>query len=397
MKYTKVKILNGKHLSNKQTLELEVDILNGEPGKGDFIFLKEHYYSAFPYEIQKVQKKGNATLLTIAFPEQDWMWNDRILPHITDEDPTALCGINLEALYSLSVEDKIAYFTGLISGSTSDRLKAYIESNATSAVKLIPKEFEGEEGLSKLGGLPVAPEGFTFPVDENGQSMLFIGQVHIGELNQWFSTTRAFNGEGVLYFFSSVKEEDDCSFMGNTRVLYTDDIDQVSEVALPDDLADYGTFPEQDLMVAETLHIPPGESTLWPEPEMTDEERDDYQYFESIVNLYNQLGDTQLLGHPNQIQGCVLLEAELMKQELLWYSPSRQWDQEQAAQTIKEIAPACRDWKLLFEFDSDSFTELSNFSEEFNEYMDGMFYLLIKTEDLEAMNFDKVLSIYQST
>ena len=96
MKYTKVKILNGKHLSNKQTLELEVDILNGEPGKGDFIFLKEHYYSAFPYEIQKVQKKGNATLLTIAFPEQDWMWNDRILPHITDEDPTALCGINLE-------------------------------------------------------------------------------------------------------------------------------------------------------------------------------------------------------------------------------------------------------------------------------------------------------------
>ena len=43
------------------------------------------------------------------------------------------------------------------------------------------------------------------------------------------------------------------------------------------------------------------------------------------------------------------------------------------------------------------FRKLSKFSGEFNQYMDGNFYVLIKNTDFDWMNFNTTVSIYQST
>ena len=53
--------------------------------------------------------------------------------------------------------------------------------------------------------------------------------------------------------------------------------------------------------------------------------------------------------------------------------------------------------RLLFEMDGDTFTELSNFSGSFNEYNDGKYYVLIKQKDLDEMNFQNTVTIYQFT
>jgi hypothetical protein len=54
---------------------------------------------------------------------------------------------------------------------------------------------------------------------------------------------------------------------------------------------------------------------------------------------------------------------------------------------------------LIFELDpiDDYFRELSEYEGEFNEYMDGRFYVMIHKEDLKKMDFSKTLTIYQGT
>ena len=110
----------------------------------------------------------------------------------------------------------------------------------------------------------------------------------------------------------------------------------------------------------------------------------------------------QIFGHPRQLRGCVLLETELKQSIPGWYHPDFTEDDE--PENWKEIkrqaTPGAKQWRVLLELNpgSSSFMELSNFKGEFNQDMYyETFYLMIKQEDMDTMNFRAAEFISQST
>lgn len=400
MKISGCKIIDGKYSPSKGKLVLTVDVLHGQPKAGEYIYLKEQYFSVHFYEIEKINKPllSKHHELTIKFKEPEWMWNDRIHKHIREEDDTAICGISVESFYNLTSLQKLEYIQIIAGFISPDRVGNFIKENLKFSTRFITKEKDGSSGLTKFGGLPYCSPDIQFPKDVNGKSALFICQIHLAELNQWFETTKEFKETGVLYFFASVKREDGHDAFNEVMVLYSNSMENLKELHLPNDLKDYGVFEEMDLMVVEEINLPPNETSLWQFEAMTNEERNSYWYIEAIVNRLNVFSGSKLLGHPAQIQGCVLLEAELKSTHKGWYNPNG-FDNDTYHELVKETAPGAIKWRHLFDIDplDDYFRKLSSYGKEFNEYMDGRFYVMIKQQDLEKMNFTNIETIYQCT
>jgi uncharacterized protein YwqG len=400
MTLSNCKIIDGNHNTSKGKLLLTVDFLEGQPKAGEYIYLKEQYFSVHFYKIEKVNRPllGKHHELTIKFKEPEWMWKERILKHITEENDTAICGISVEDFYNLNSQQKLEYVTKLIDFISHDHVGSFLKENLKFANKLILKEREGDVGLTKFGGLPIGSSDIYFPKDIDGKSAIFICQVHISEFNQWFQATKEFNGTGVLYFFATIKKEDEYESFDDIRVLYSDKIENIKELSLPDDINDYGVLEEKDLMVAEEVNIPPNETSLWGLTEIANDERNRYWYIEAIISQLNVFSASKILGHPNQIQGCVLLESELKSTQKGWYDPNG-FENDKFQELIKELEPQAVRWRHLFDIDplDDYFRKLSNYDGEFNQYMDGRFYSMIRQENLENMDFSKTVTIYQCT
>ena len=379
---------------------MTVDFIRGMATENDFVFLKEHFFSVYPYPIKKITKQqlGDKYELTVHFPEMEWMWKDRILQHIKSEDSTAFCGISIDKYHALDTEAKVGYYFSIVDLLGVDRVSDYIKANYRLGIKLMPEDIGADTGFTKFGGLPLASNDFTFPKDSNGRSAIFIGQIHIKELNEWFKATKEFGKVGVLYFFGTVVNDDGYYSYGDIIVKYSDNVSDTKKITLPADLIEFGTLKEFDMRVVEEINIPPQDSSLWTVTEMTIPERNSYWHLDAILSGYNHFHSTKILGHPNQIQSCVLLETELKHNQLCWfakdYNPN---DEEGMRRTMNENVLNCRDWRLLFEMDGDAFSELSAFEGTFNEYNDGKYYLMIKQTDLDNMNFDNTETLYQCT
>lgn len=154
MTLSNCKIIDGKHNSSKGKLVLTVDFLQGQPKAGDYIYLKEQYFSVHFYEIQKVNKPllGKHYELTIQFKEPEWMWKDRIQKHILQENDTAICGISVESFYNLTSPQKLDYIKQIAEFISPDKVGNFINDNLKFAIKFITKEKEGGIGLTKFGG-----------------------------------------------------------------------------------------------------------------------------------------------------------------------------------------------------------------------------------------------------
>ena len=395
-----IRVVSGKQNVKPGLLTLTADLIEGKPEAGDLIFLREHFFSVHAYSIKKVKKPlfGSKYEIVVEFPEMEWMWKDRIEKHILTVDDTVFCGIGREVYHSKSNEEKVAYFFSILETLGKGRVPQYIKEQIKFSLVLMPNEDTNSGGLSKLGGLPMAPKDFKFPIGSDGRSSLFIGQLHIKELHEYFSTSREFAGDGVLYFFGTVVKDDEFHSYGDISVKYVENEDEMELIKLPTDLEEYGILQETDMFIAEVLNIPPSESSLWEGEDMDDEERNSYHHLEGLLSRYNMFYGSKVLGHPHQIQGCVLLETEFKHENKGWYDPSFNSDNdEEFTQQVREATPSARRWRVLFEMDGDSFRELSNFQGSFNEYNDGRYYVMIRQEDLDQMDFSKTVTIYQCT
>ncbi len=394
-----INITNGKQNITAETLTLTVNFLKGQPAEGDFVFLKDGYFTVYAYPIRKIGQLSSEHQyeLTLYFPEKNSVYWARIEEQITEKDSIAFCGISFESYHLFDLDQRLAYLFRISAFLGNDEIAEFIKSNYRLANKIVPKEREGEAGLTKLGGLPVAHPGFQFPKDRNGLSSLFIGQLYINDFNQGSRSTQEFKNDGVLYFFGTIVRQDDLYSFGDIIVTYSEEVENVVEIALPDDLASFGNLKEQDLITAEEINIPPLESSLWTGPSMSKAENDSYLYIQEILREYGYVDSIKLLGHPNQIQGCVLLEAELKDKNLLWFGSHYADNKNEVSQIINDNIPECRDWRLLLEFEGNVFTELSNLKNNFNNYMDGRYYVMIRQGDLDSMNFTNTVTVYQVT
>ena len=394
-----IRINSGIQHIAAETLTLTVEFLKGQPAEGDFVFLKDIYFTIYAYPIRKIRpgSSEHAHELTVYFPVTNTAYWARIEERIKEKDDTAFCGISLESYHLFDLDQRLEYLFRFSEFLGNERIAGFIRSNYRLANKIVPKERDGEAGLTKLGGLPVAYPGFQYPKDRNGLSALFIGQLYIRDFNQGSRSTREFKRDGVLYLFGTIVRQDDLYSFGDILVTYSDEVENAVEIPLPEDLAYFGTLKEQDLITAEEINIPPPDSSLWSGPSLNKAEDDAYRYIQDILREYGYVDSVKLLGHPDQIQGCVLLEAELKHKNLLWFGGQYPDDKNEVRQIINDNIPASRDWRLLMEFEGNVFTELSNLKNNFNNFMDGRYYVLIRQDDLDRMNFDRLVTVYQAT
>lgn len=120
------------------------------------------------------------------------------------------------------------------------------------AIRLWPQPVSAGPTASRLGGLPVVPPDFAWPMWKE-EPFWFLGQINCGELGaraDAFGLPRA----GVLSFFGDHDDVNGCSPTGGNRVYYFADTKVLSPARLP--LADFEPEISCGLDFFETSELP---------------------------------------------------------------------------------------------------------------------------------------------
>jgi len=396
-----IRILKGKQYVSKRILKLHIEVVKGElPKIGNYVFLKEEIFFVHSYPIVSIKKQffGEHYIVKIKLDGNDLIWKKHINKYIQDSgDQDVFCGISQEKYHNLDYSAKKLYVRSIVNLLDSNRIHKFIDSNLKPTIKLVNKEKNKErKGLTKIGGLPNLPKGETYPKDDNGQSCLFLSQIHISEIKKHFSSIKYWKGNGILYFFSTIDlENEDYPTFGKIIAKYFENPTNLNEKEVPNDIKKFGHFIEQNVDIIEEINIPNEEYILWKEKIMSVEERNIILYIIGILRELNLFLSDKLLGYPEPVQGCVYREAELIDKKLLWYG-NKPYNNDDIVKTYESIRLDSEKWTLLYQFEADNYTKLSNYKGEFN-FMTGAYYVLIKKEDLKQMNFNNTVTVLQTT
>jgi uncharacterized protein YwqG len=316
-----------------------------------------------------------------------------------------VCGFSWETYKSASSQEKIEYFKAFVDLYPFIPISEFIRKHIQLTIAIFPINDASTAGLSKLGGLPTGPTNFSYPKDKDGLSTLFIGQIHLEEFNQWFESTRQLAGQGMLYFFGSIRNTDNTYYsFDEIYVRYSAKTNYLIEIPLPDSIKDYGVFEQKNILAAEEIIVPPLYSTLVDQQKWNNETLSLYQKFEEVIESYNILDPPEsdyydclkLLGYPDPVQQCVQRETLLKHLRQGLYNPDKSQHQTALEMTPTPISDIL-EWRHLFSFRPELFRKLSTFKGEFNKYVDGVVYVMVKESDLKQMNFDNTETVYQST
>jgi uncharacterized protein YwqG len=280
-----------------------------------------------------------------------------------------------------------------------------IETRRTNEEELTP-------GTSKFGGLPDLPPSLEWPSVED-TPLAFIAQISLTDVAS-YDIEGVLPTSGTLYFFYEVSGHNNLGAYPEDseswHVSYYDgDLSMLAPTTPPSALDDRARFSACALEFSNEITLPQSESVYidrlalsqrpginWAEKlrtgQWTDEERErlrigqsriweDESYGEVTDYLYDlyEMGDAprhRLLGHPDQLQGDMQRECELVSKGLTWDDVN-----------YREMTEATN-WWLLLQVDSDENTGMM--------WGDvGRIYYWIKEEDLRSCNFDDVCMIVQ--
>jgi uncharacterized protein (TIGR02996 family) len=159
-------------------------------------------------------------------------------------------------------------------------------------------------GTSKIGGLPDLPPDTEWPESENGPCA-FVAQWNLAELAS-SPVCQSLPQTGLLSFFIDLLPYVEDSGDGETKVIYSPDLDELVEREPDEERVEENALQECRVEFAEWLTIPDYRSPIFNRLKMTDEQR--YQYADFIFDVYQNLktgipkGTHKVLGHAMPIQ-----------------------------------------------------------------------------------------------
>jgi uncharacterized protein YwqG len=253
--------------------------------------------------------------------------------------------------------------------------------------------------LSKIGGLPIAPANFVFPTNAQGLSAIFLAQIHLAEFKQYFEAPKELKGDGILYFFATIRIDvkSDITHFDGIKAVYSTQTDDLIQLALPADLARFGTLQESHLRVAEIIDFPYMDSVLWQHGAKTREIIANFHQVSEVLKELQNYQGLKFWGNAEQIQGCILTEAEMCATNTGYFS-DKKLSEELIDEAIRQAEPQAIRWRHLCALDLgrlEFFSNLTHFEGKFSEYVEGCLYTLITQEDLENMNFENIVNVYQ--
>lgn len=212
------------------------------------------------------------------------------------------------------------------------------------AVRLVKSDTESK---SRLGGRPlVESKHFSWP-ESNGNPMAFLAQIDLSEISvqvpyEWL------NKKGLVLFFYDVLEMPwgfDPKDRGKWKVIFQENPGILAD--LPDSIDEISTIKESYITAKRVEVLPnyddPGVESL----NLSDEE------IELYIDLEADCSDDEPLhqvgGFPSPVQGNDMeLESQLASNGV-YVGNSKGYQSPEA----KALEDGARDWKLLFQFDSD--------------------------------------------
>lgn len=267
------------------------------------------------------------------------------------------------------------------------------------------------KGQSKLGGLPDLPHGIDWPTwtppappkkpgfferlfsKQSAQPQefppsphSFVAQFNLAEVAP-YDTEKKLPASGMLYFFFDTAV---CPWgfnpadRGAWKVLYWNgDISQLSRTAAPPGFDQRLVFKASRPTFSSEKVLPPWESLLMERLNMSDDESTEYIEMLEDLSIYNDDPASRLLGHPDQIQGDMLRQCQLVTNDI-YVGNGNCADNPRVPDLLKSAA----DWQLLFQIDSQHVGT--------NYWGDaGRIYYWTRSYDLAQHNLDNIWLVLQ--
>jgi len=241
----------------------------------------------------------------------------------------------------------------LIKKSGLKRIEDELIQNLKSSIKVnvsMVSENDLEIGRSKLGGSPDVPENFEWPVNKNGTPLAFLAQFNLEEVSS-YDIEKRLPPSGMLYFFYEAEEQPwgfDPQDRGKWKVLFYESFRNLNRINLPHNLPEVSRFKSCALNFELDTTIPPWESIFIQKLNLNREERDLYfDLTEKIIELRESDIINRLLGYPDQVQGEMQLECQLVSNGLYCGDATGYRDLR-----AKELEKGAVNWHLLFQLDS---------------------------------------------
>jgi uncharacterized protein YwqG len=205
-------------------------------------------------------------------------------------------------------------------------------------------------GETKLGGLPDLPKNLDWPLYK-GKPLAFLAQVRLSPLAS-FPLAANLPDSGMLYFFYDQEQAVwgyDPKDQGYFAVLFHPSEKNLAPRKAPAGLKKDAQYKEVAFAPQEAPSYPG-----WSDPQyggLDDELKDRCQDLAE-----KSLGDGpchRILGYPDQIQGDMKLECQLVSNGINCGGPDGYKDPR-----VKELEKGAKDWRLLFQVDSDDRTNM---------------------------------------
>ena len=158
---------------------------------------------------------------------------------------------------------------------------------------------------SRLGGMPYAPPGWTWPVEE-GEPMLFIGQINCADISH-LPGADVLPSHGVLAFFGDHDAVQGCTFAMGGAVFHWPETSEWAPAVPP--LEILTVFPRAELLFRPTLEMPDPDSEAIAAVLKGNGQREAYREFHAALQSYGmpdgydyRVDFGSMLGWPRLVQ-----------------------------------------------------------------------------------------------
>jgi uncharacterized protein YwqG len=260
-----------------------------------------------------------------------------------------------------------------------------IRTLARPAVALRPDMSSEAQALgSRLGGLPALPPSIAWP-QRDERSLAFIAQIELATLPE-AAFEQGLPHEGLLLFFYDTELNTwgyDPKDAGSFAVVHVPQ-PATARTDWPADLLQQARYPDCGLSLEETLALPPWESVLVDDLDLDRAQLGAYQDIHEKAFGDDAWTTRGLLGgYPDQIQGDMMLECELVSAGFYCGNATAYQDP-----NLPAYRKHAREWRLLLQVPS-----VESAGMMWGE--PGCLYYWIRESDLKARRFERCWMILQ--
>lgn len=243
-------------------------------------------------------------------------------------------------------------------------------------------------GASKIGGKPDLPKNVPWP-RLNGNDLVFCAQYNILELKK-FDVENLLPEKGMFYIFIGIGGEWNGFSMEQTdcKTFLIENLEDLERKEYPTTLNLEGKVEPAQILYFESLTIPDDENYKLIE---FDEKYEDFyfhfyqdtaDYIEEEINDFEN-NMHQILGEDRSVQSSIVYEFSRIELKISYEDYSEKWT---------EVLENSKTFSNLIQLDChDSNTNLSKFGGS------GVFYIGLKTKELEKKDFKNLMISFQTT